>query len=133
MTINYRSHSTRFKALGHPVRLAILDMLRRGEACVCHMEVTLNKRQPYISQQLMVLRDAELVSARKEGMKVFYSLKDPAVLDVLERTLGPIPPDEPVGLTGCPCAICGTEPINDILRERAQRHARQTRDLASGD
>ncbi|MBX3061322.1 MAG: winged helix-turn-helix transcriptional regulator [Anaerolineae bacterium] len=39
-----------FKALAHPVRLQILAVLRQGEACVCHLEVILQRRQAYISQ-----------------------------------------------------------------------------------
>jgi DNA-binding transcriptional ArsR family regulator len=66
---SYDDLAARFKALAHPVRLQILDMLRRGEACVCHMETALDKRQAYISQQLMVLRDAGLVDARKDGLQ----------------------------------------------------------------
>jgi DNA-binding transcriptional ArsR family regulator len=42
---SYDELAIRFKALAHPVRLQILDMLRRGEACVCHMEIALDKRQ----------------------------------------------------------------------------------------
>jgi DNA-binding transcriptional ArsR family regulator len=61
MVARYTDAAVRFKALAHPVRLQILDMLRSGEVCVCHMEAVLGKRQAYISQQLMVLRDAGLV------------------------------------------------------------------------
>ena len=73
---HYDALAVRFKALAHPVRLQILDMLRSGEACVCHMETALGKRQAYISQQLMVLRDAGLVDARRDGLQVFYRLTD---------------------------------------------------------
>jgi DNA-binding transcriptional ArsR family regulator len=55
MVARYTDATVRFKALAHPVRLQILDMLRSGEVCVCHMETALGKRQAYISQQLMVL------------------------------------------------------------------------------
>ena len=41
-----------FKALAHPVRLQILTILRQEEACVCHLEAILHKRQAYISQQV---------------------------------------------------------------------------------
>jgi DNA-binding transcriptional ArsR family regulator len=58
---SYDSQVKLFKALMHPARLAILNVLRTGEACVCHMEAALGYRQAYLSQQLMVLRDAGLV------------------------------------------------------------------------
>ena len=47
--MDYDSLSSLFKALAHPTRLQILDMLRRGELCVCHIETALDKRQAYIS------------------------------------------------------------------------------------
>lgn len=77
------------KALGHPVRLQILQVLRQEEACVCHLEAVLHQRQAYISQQLMRLRDAGLVTDRRDGMNVFYSLADEHIgnlLDVVEET-----------------------------------------------
>ncbi|MEW6406696.1 MAG: permease [Chloroflexota bacterium] len=57
--------------LMHPARLGILDLLREGEACVCHMEAVFGYRQAYISQQLMVLRDAgkEILSMQTELTK----------------------------------------------------------------
>ena len=58
-----------FKVLMHPTRLAILGILRQGEECVCHMEATLGLRQAYISQQLSVLREAGLVSVRRDGSR----------------------------------------------------------------
>ena len=72
--MNYDDLSSLFKALAHPVRLQILDMLRCGELCVCHIEAALDKRQAYISQQLMSLREGGLVVSRKEGLQVYYRL-----------------------------------------------------------
>jgi len=65
---SYETQSDILKALSHPTRLAILDILRDGEQCVCHMEATLKLRQAYISQQLMILKDAGLVEARRDGL-----------------------------------------------------------------
>lgn len=76
-----------FKAMAHPARLQILSMLRQGEICVCHIENALGKRQPYISQQLMVLRDAGLVESRKDGLQVYYRLANPLVEGVLTAVL----------------------------------------------
>jgi DNA-binding transcriptional ArsR family regulator len=73
-----------FKALMHPVRLEILDTLREGEACVCHMEAALGYRQAYISQHLSVLRDAGLVQDRRDGWNIFYRVIKPEVFDLLE-------------------------------------------------
>jgi len=97
-----------FKALAHPVRLQILTVLRQGEACVCHLEAILQRRQAYISQQLTVLKEAGLLVERKEGLFVFYSLADenlPAILDGSWRTMAPdISAKTP--LSFLPSAVC---------------------------
>jgi DNA-binding transcriptional ArsR family regulator len=72
------------KVLSHPVRLRILEILRGGEQCVCHMEAALGLRQAYISQHLIVLRDAGLVSVRREGWNIYYTLMQPIVFEVIE-------------------------------------------------
>ena len=79
------------KVLAHPVRLQILDVLRDGEQCVCHLQAVLGLRQAYVSQQLMELRELGLVIDRKEGLRVFYSVRDPsvyAILDVARSLVG---------------------------------------------
>ncbi|MAT44189.1 MAG: transcriptional regulator [Anaerolineaceae bacterium] len=72
-----------FKYFTHPVRIAILQILGKGEACVCHMEAVLGLRQAYLSQQLAVLREGGLITDRKDGWNVFYQLTDPQILNVL--------------------------------------------------
>jgi ArsR family transcriptional regulator len=72
------------KALAHPARLQMAVILRRGEACVCHLEAHLGYRQPYISQQMMVLRRAGLVAERREGTYIFYRLADSRVAELLD-------------------------------------------------
>ncbi|MCL4263475.1 MAG: winged helix-turn-helix domain-containing protein [Anaerolineae bacterium] len=97
-----------FKALAHPIRLQILAILRQGEACVCHLEAILQRRQAYISQQLMVLKEAGLLAERKEGLFVFYSLTDPHLGTILDSSL----PDVPLPATptnGCACPACVRE------------------------
>lgn len=85
----YQEYARLFQILSHPVRLQILNILRGGEECVCHLRSRLGKRQAYVSQQLMVLREAELVIDRKDGLNVFYRLSDPLVDEVLTIVLGP--------------------------------------------
>lgn len=99
------------KALSHPARLAILEVLRGGEACVCHMEVLFGWRQAYISQQLMVLREAGLVTDRRGGWNIFYRVVQPevfAVIDAIYRVSGRKAPFElPVNAPGnCTCPNC---------------------------
>jgi len=98
----YQEPAKFFHILSHPSRLQILDVLRGGEECVCHIQSLLNKRQAYVSQQLMVLRDAGLVTDRKDGLNVFYRLADPAVADLLEVVLGPVEARASCQETACP-------------------------------
>jgi ArsR family transcriptional regulator len=72
------------KVLGSPFRIKILYAIGEGEACVCHLEALLKKRQAYISQHLMVLRDAGLLSTRREGKYIFYRVADLALFDLLK-------------------------------------------------
>jgi ArsR family transcriptional regulator len=72
-----------FRAIGTPTRIRILAAIGNGEACVCHLEALLDLRQAYISQQLMDLREADLVDTRREGRYIFYRLTEPALLDSL--------------------------------------------------
>ncbi len=102
----YEEWAGRCKALAHPVRLQIVDMLRQGELCVCHIRAALDKRQAYISQQLMVLREAGLVATRKDGLRVFYRLADPHAEALLALMFGPTPAEPPTPLAECPCPRC---------------------------
>lgn len=73
------------KALAHPVRLKILELLTgEGEACVCHLEARLDLRQAYISQQLAKLREVGLVEDRRDGLNVFYSVSNVETAPLLE-------------------------------------------------
>jgi len=103
---NYDKNASKLKVMGHPVRLQILDMLRYGEVCVCHIENALNKRQSYISQQLMTLRDAGVVESRKDGLQVYYWLADEQVSDLLHLLHGTLETDAVETLEGCNCPSC---------------------------
>ena len=76
-----------FRALMHPARLAILNTLRDGKACVCHLEAHLGYRQAYLSQQLAALRAAGLVRDRRDGWNVYYSVAHPDVFALLDTAL----------------------------------------------
>lgn len=80
----YERRTEILKALGHPVRLQTLDILRGKEQCVCHIEAVLKLRQSYISQQLMMLRRAGLVADRQDGLRARYHITDRAVFRVLD-------------------------------------------------
>ncbi len=69
------------KALAHPVRLQLVDALRDGERCVCELVEIVDSERTGISKHLALLRQAGIVTDRKEGLKVFYSLACPCVLE----------------------------------------------------
>lgn len=65
-------------------RLEILSAIGTGEACVCHLEAALGYRQAYISQHLMALRDAGLLSTRRDGKYIYYRLERPEIIEMVE-------------------------------------------------
>lgn len=72
------------QALAHPVRLQILEVIGQDGAYFMHIENSLDRPQANLSQHLMVLREAGLVLAEREGMTVFYRLTDHSLLGLLE-------------------------------------------------
>lgn len=100
----YQESADLFSVLAHPVRLQILDELRRGRACVCHLQAVLGRPQAYVSQQLRVLREAEIVVGERDGSMVYYQIAHVQVPELLRRVLGP--GDGPTRLSDCPCPCC---------------------------
>jgi DNA-binding transcriptional ArsR family regulator len=74
-----------FKALGHPVRLRILETLRSGEKTVGELHRALAVEPSSVSQQLAILRHHQLVDARKDGTSVWYRVRDPLIYDILDK------------------------------------------------
>ena len=108
----FHSQVRLLKAISHPARLQILYLLREGEECVCHLTAALHQRQAYVSQQLMFLRQAGLLEDRKDGLRVYYQVKDPRVFDLIDD-LGKILGQETKGtaaqpqiFANCPCPKC---------------------------
>ena len=73
-----------FKALGHPLRLRILDALREGEKSVSALQAELGAEQSTLSQHLGVLRRRGFVAARKEGTLIYYRANDAEVYPFLD-------------------------------------------------
>jgi DNA-binding transcriptional ArsR family regulator len=73
-----------FRALAHPVRISILEILVRGGRTVQELQDALTLDQPIVSQQLAVLRNQNIVAAQKEGSSVRYTLRDSLVGDLLD-------------------------------------------------
>jgi ArsR family transcriptional regulator len=97
------------KLLAHPARVAILKILRQEEACVCHMEATLGYRQAYLSQQLAVLREAEIISDRRDGWNVYYQIQNEPILELLDLSEKLVRSEKsqiPTTPVSCPCPKC---------------------------
>ena len=73
-----------FKALAHPIRIRVLELLRTRDRSVQELQATLGLDQSTVSQQLAVLRAKNVVTARKEGTTVRYAVRDPLVGDLLD-------------------------------------------------
>ncbi len=71
------------QAISPKPRLEILLSIGAGEACVCHLESILGYRQAYISQHLMELREAGVLSTRRDGKFIFYHLEKPEILEMV--------------------------------------------------
>jgi ArsR family transcriptional regulator len=99
--------------IGQPARIQILLTLGAREACVCHLEAVTGMRQASISQHLMVLRRAGLVTAQRDGRNIFYHLCQPEIVRVLEQA-AQVSGIDPGALSalgarpvqGCPCPQC---------------------------
>jgi ArsR family transcriptional regulator len=122
----FKEQADLFRTLGHPARIAILSILRDGEQCVCHLEAKLGLRQSYISQHLMVLRDAGLVEDRRDGWNVFYRLARPQIrrlLDPLGTPNGTRPPRQAVSTAAgdCPCPKCARRRTKRAVTTRTVR------------
>ena len=71
------------KLLANEDRLLIMCQLSQGERCVGELEQQLGIRQPTLSQQLGVLRSVGAVNTRRDGKNIYYSVADPATLEIL--------------------------------------------------
>lgn len=72
------------KAMAHPTRLFILELLRKERMCVCDINELISADMSTISKHLSVLKNAGLVSSEKIGLSVFYSLEMPCILNSLD-------------------------------------------------
>jgi DNA-binding transcriptional ArsR family regulator len=115
-TSGFEAQAQLFRALSHPVRLRILGILARQEACVCHLTAVLDQRQPYVSQQLASLREAGLVTDRRDGTLIYYRLANDHLATFLDLgkmvikdlvgnhlVFAPVPEE---ALANCPCPRC---------------------------
>lgn len=84
----YQAKAEFFKALAHPARIRVLELLSEREHSVSEMLPEVGIEPAHLSQQLSVLRKMNLVVTRKEGSTVFYSLVSPQVAELLAVARG---------------------------------------------
>ncbi len=77
----YEKQAEVAQAIAHPIRLAVLNFLRDGEQCVCDIAEAVGSERSNLSRHLSVMVSAGVLDSRKEGLKVFYRLKCPCILD----------------------------------------------------
>ena len=123
----YQAQSELYKVLMHPTRLAILDVLREGEQCVCHLETVLELRQAHISQHLMVLREAGLVADRRDGWNIFYRVCQPEIYTILDAmdtfshsNRSVEVSRSPASKQLCPCPKCNSDSSQAITNEQSK-------------
>ncbi|MGD2174550.1 MAG: metalloregulator ArsR/SmtB family transcription factor [Candidatus Brocadiaceae bacterium] len=91
----YEMQAEILKALAHPIRLAIANLLRDGEMCVCDIAEQVGAGRSNVSRHLAVMLHAGVLECRKDGLRMMYSLRTPCVLE---------------------CFSC----VSDVLRERVE-------------
>jgi ArsR family transcriptional regulator len=79
--IKYEAMTVVMKAMAHPTRLFILDMLNEREHCVCELQELIGADMSTVSKHLSVLKNAGIIDSRKVNNQVFYKLLCPCVLD----------------------------------------------------
>jgi DNA-binding transcriptional ArsR family regulator len=73
------------KALAQPTRLKILELLRNGEKCICEIVPAIHGEQSNISRHISLMQKSNLVTTRKDGVKVMVKVRDPKIFDILDR------------------------------------------------
>ena len=81
----------RFRVLGEPMRIRILERLRGGEQTVQELTDAINASQQNVSKHLNILLDAGLVARRKEGTSALYAIADDSVFALCENVCGSLP------------------------------------------
>lgn len=78
----------RFRVLGEPMRIKLLDRLRESDATVGELQEALGASQQNVSKHLAILQAAAMVARTKHGTRAVYSIADPSVFDLCEQVCG---------------------------------------------
>jgi len=114
--------SSMLAQIQQPARIQILLIIGKRETCVCHIEAIIGIRQATISQHLMSLRKAGLVSTRRDGRHIYYRLTNPEIIELLDHLarIVEISPEELDYLSlkpfpGCNCPQCNPDPDRKFI------------------
>ncbi|MHB8709329.1 MAG: ArsR/SmtB family transcription factor [Desulfuromonadales bacterium] len=72
------------KAIAQETRLSILELLRDGERCVCEIFPAISQEQSNVSRHLNMMQKAGILTRRKDGLRIFYAVKHPEVLEIID-------------------------------------------------
>jgi ArsR family transcriptional regulator len=72
------------KAMAQPTRLKIIELLRDGEHCVCEIFPAIGHEQSNTSRHLQTMLKSGILKQRKDGLKIYYSLRHPEVLEIVQ-------------------------------------------------
>ncbi|HEX7810091.1 MAG TPA: metalloregulator ArsR/SmtB family transcription factor [Thermoanaerobaculia bacterium] len=102
--------AARFRILGDPIRVQILQALQAGERNVSELVADVGSTQPNISKHLRILQDARFVTRRQNGNNVYYAIADPTVFELCDLVCGSVSTQ-----------LTQHAPLVDELRRRARR------------
>lgn len=77
-----------FKAMGHPIRLGVIEFLQQGEVCVCDIVEHVGTGMSNVSKHLSVLKKAGIIADRRDGLKIMYRLTMPCAVDFVKCVEG---------------------------------------------
>ena len=86
----YELKAAVLQAMAHPIRLAIVDLLKDGEVCVCDIASRIGAERSNVSRHLAVMLKAGVIQVRKDGLRMMYQLRTPCVMDFMACVAGVI-------------------------------------------
>ena len=86
----YEQQADIAKAMGHPLRIAVIDFLKDGPQCVCDIAEHVGSERSNVSRHLSLMVNAGILEYQKQGLKVIYKLKCPCILDFFKCMSGVI-------------------------------------------
>lgn len=80
----YEKTNEVLRAIAHPVRITIIKKLYKSPACVCNLNKDINYSQANLSKHLRILKNANIVECKKEGMYRYYKLTDEKIIEIIK-------------------------------------------------